>query len=142
MIRSFVVAIAAVGLLVSFAAKASEQPSPFTVPVSVVDGYIIIDVRLNGEGPFHFMFDTGSDLVLLDPAAEKLALKVRDWGDSVGDGENKVHWRRAEVHDVQVGKLNLTDRVFGVLPIDDVRQVFGTYPLSGFIGAPPFGKGA
>jgi hypothetical protein len=120
----------------SFAAKASQQTSAFTVPVSVVDGYVILDVRLNGAGPFHFMFDTGAGMVVLDPASRKLALKTRDAGDGFGDGERKVHWRRAEVHDAQIGRLHFTDSVVGVLPDDDVKPVFGTYPLSGFIGMP------
>jgi hypothetical protein len=136
MIRRFAFAAASVGLLVSFAAKASQQTSAFTVPVSVVDGYAIVDVRLNGDGPFHFVFDTGAGIAVLDPAVQKLALKVKDWGDGVGDGEHKVRWRRADVRDVQVGRLHFTDRVVGVLPTDDVLPVFGTYPLSGFIGAP------
>ncbi len=126
----------ALGLLISSAANASEQSSSFTVPVSLIDGYVIVDVRLNGQGPFHFVFDTGADIVVLDPTAQKLALHVEDWGDSVGDGENKVHWRRAQVSDVQIGELHLADRVVGVLPTDIVRPVFGTYPLSGLIGKP------
>jgi hypothetical protein len=122
--------------LVSYAARASGLAAPFSVPVSLVDGYVIVDVRVNGEGPFHFMFDTGADIVVLDPAAEKLALHVRNWGDGVGDGEQKVHWRHAEVRDLQLGEFHFTDRDVGVLPTDDVRQAFGTYPLSGFIGTP------
>jgi hypothetical protein len=133
-IRRSAFAALAFGLLISSTARAAEQLSSFTVPVSVIDGYVIVDVRLNGEGPFHFMFDTGADLVILDPVAQKLALKVEDWGDSFGDGENKVHLRRAELRDVQIGELHSADRIVGVAPSDDVRQVFGTYPLSGFIG--------
>jgi hypothetical protein len=133
-IPRFAFVFAAFGLLVSPAAKASGPSSPYTVPVSLIDGYVIVDVRLNGEGPFHFMFDTGADIVVLDPVAQKLALKVDDWGDTVGDGENKTHLRRAELRDVKIGELHSTDRVVGVAPTDDVRQVFGNYPLSGFIG--------
>jgi hypothetical protein len=134
-IRLFAFA-ASIGLLLSFAAKASQQASSFTVPVSIVGGYVIVDLRLNGNGPFHFLFDTGAEIVVLEPAARKLALETKDWGNGFGDGERKVHWRRTTVRDVQIGALHLTDRVVGVLPTDDVEQSFGTYPLSGFIGTP------
>jgi len=136
MIGRFLQLAAASALLIASAAKASEPSSSFTVPVSIIDGYVMVDLNLNGEGPFHFMFDTGAGFVVLDPAVRKLALTSTDWGDGSGDGEDKVHWRRTRLRDAQIGELHLGERAVGVLPDDDVRSVFGTYPLSGFIGKP------
>src|SRR5690348_8268099 len=107
MIRRLVWA-AALGLIAS-ATNASGQSS-FTVPVSIIDGYVMVDLRLNGEGPFHFMFDTGAGFVVLDPAVRKLALTTTDWGYGSGDGENRVHWRRTSLRDVQIGDLHLGER--------------------------------
>ena len=135
-VTRFVFAAMAFGLLISSAAGAAQQTSAFTVPVSVINGYVIVDVGLNGAGPFHFMFDTGAGIAVLDSAVQKLALPATDWGYGFGDGEHKVHWRRSEVRDLQIGELHFTDRVVGVLPADDVAPVFGTYTLGGFIGTP------
>jgi len=121
--------------LIALATRASSSDQ-FTVPVSVLNGYVIVDVRLNGAGPFHFMFDTGAGLVLLDPAVQRLALESTAWGTSSGDGENIVRLRRTRVRDVQIGELHMINVSAGVIPADDVSAVFGTYPLSGFIGSP------
>jgi predicted aspartyl protease len=131
-----VAALAVLGPLICAPANAAPLSSPFTLPVTLVDGYIIVDVRVNGQGPFHFLFDTGAGIVLLDPLAETLALNAREWGYGLGDGEQRVHMRRAEISDLQVGRLHLGGHVAGLLPPEDVRADFGSYPLSGFIGTP------
>jgi predicted aspartyl protease len=39
-----------------------------TVPMNIVDGRIILDVTLNGKGPFPFIFDTGAQGSVMDLA--------------------------------------------------------------------------
>lgn len=129
-------AFALLALFPAFAAHASASQSSFTVPISVIDGYVIVDVRVNGAGPFHFIFDSSAGFVILAPAAQQLALKTSDWGDGFGDGENKVHFRRVQIESVQLGQWQSTGLTAGVVPANDVEAVFGTFPLSGFIGGP------
>jgi len=108
------------------------------VPVTIVDGYVFVDVRVNGEGPFHFLFDSGAGIAVLDPVARKLGLHTREWGAGFGAGEKKVHLLRADIDDVEIGGLQLNDRVAAVVSDDDIRAYFGTYPICGFIGTPLF----
>ena len=129
--------VASIAVFVAVAARASDNGAPsFTVPVEVIGGYVIVDVRLNGAGPFHFMFDTGAGLVITSSAAQQLGLSTTSWGDGFGDGENKVRWSRTSLSSAELGEWRASDLRTGVVPNDDVEAVFGGFPLSGFIGVP------
>ena len=56
------------------------------VPIRVRSGHVYVDVEINGQGPFHFLFDTGAVNVLTPDAAKRLALSVRNGVEVTGTG--------------------------------------------------------
>src|ERR1700728_4914724 len=48
--------------------------SSTSVPFKLIDGRIFVDVRVNGEGPFAFIFDTGGNAIISSKVAGRLHL--------------------------------------------------------------------
>lgn len=59
-------------------------------------------------------------------------------GVGQGVGEQKVSYGRAQVSQMQIGDLNLTNVQFYVISFADSPQVFGVKPQDGIIGLPVF----
>src|SRR5690348_8531699 len=60
------------------------------VPFELVDDRIFVKVRLNGQGPFNFIFDTGSGAVLRPELARQLGLQPQIAGEGFGAGEKPL----------------------------------------------------
>ena len=58
------------------------------VPVSVENGQIIVNVSINGQGPFSMMFDTGGVEAVTPEAA--LGLTSEGSGTMHGSGDGKI----------------------------------------------------
>jgi predicted aspartyl protease len=71
-------------LLFYCVASAALQVAPdalsTTLPARTIQGYLmIVSVRINDQGPFDFLVDTGTNSTLIDPAlAKQLALQAKD----------------------------------------------------------------
>ena len=133
-----------VSLTVLWLAFAAAEPQPaankaaFTLPFELIDNRVFIEVRLNGKGPYHFILDTGAGADVGDHVARQLGLELADAGEGQGVGEKKQHFSRTRIAEVQVGELRMRDIEFGVTPLDDSPQVFGTKPVDGIIGRQVF----
>jgi aspartyl protease/PDZ domain-containing protein len=106
----------------------------FTLPFKLVDNRVFVEVRVNGEGPFHFILDTGASGTIMRPAAERLGLKIINESLQSGVGEKKVMSGETHIRELQLGDAHFFDLEVGVLPGDDSGEVFGTQPLDGIIG--------
>jgi hypothetical protein len=92
------------------------------VPFVLTENHVQLDVRLNGKGPYHFIFDTGGSNVI-DPAVAKEigALGMGSaQGSGVGSGTESFSF--ANVAKLQVGDAVLTHQFFAVAP---TRMGFG-----------------
>jgi hypothetical protein len=106
-----------------------------TLPFEMIDNRVFVDVRLNGRGPFHFIFDTGAGgFAMYRHVATQLGLHVEDAGEGSGVGAQTVHVGSTRIGNMQVGDLTFTDVAFDVLPVTDSDQVFGTKPVDGVFG--------
>lgn len=107
--------------------KAAELPSA-AVEVPMLDGGLaIVEVQINGQGPFRFGIDTGAaGGGRIDKSLkEKLGLQVVGQamaGDSTGKN-------RSTVELVEIGKLTVGDAVFS-----GVRAAVGDYSELGVVG--------
>lgn len=110
----------------------------FTLPFELIDNRVFINVRLNGRGPYHLILDTGAQGTISEHVAQQLGLSVEDAGTGQGVGEKKVHFGRAQIAQVQIGGLNLSNLEFNVTSFQDSPQVFGVKPEDGIIGRPVF----
>ena len=113
--------------------SAVSQPN-FSLPFKLIDNRVFVEVRLNGQGPYHFILDTGADADLSDRAAQRVGLHVEDAGVGQGVGAARERFGRTRVVKVQLGRLQLNDVEFAVTSFADAPQVFGVQPVDGFIG--------
>src|SRR5713226_4119301 len=74
--------------------------SESVMPVSIEAGEVIVDVSINGRGPFPLMFDTGAEDGMTPETAAALGLKTEGTGtarDSGGKSYSIALTRVAEV---------------------------------------------
>ncbi|GAC1564967.1 MAG: hypothetical protein NVS3B17_21580 [Vulcanimicrobiaceae bacterium] len=122
---------------------AAAVPAPaaasVTVPITLANNHIFVDVALDGRGPYHFVLDSGSPFGLLDrDVAAHLGLSVRASGTIGGVGDAALASGKTIVRSVSVGGRELTDRTFVVAPLRDVALAEGR-PIDGVIGHDLFG---
>ncbi len=108
--------------------------APSTIPFDVVDNRIFVDVKLNGKGPFRFIFDSGAGAIMTPELAKGLGLKIEGTSQSGGAGEKTVDTGNTKVAEMQVGNVRLTEQPFGVISFADAKYVFGTAQVDGVIG--------
>lgn len=76
--RTLMIAIAASPLAAGLApGRARAQTGPIIAPIRLAEGRVLIDVQLNGQGPFPFAIDTGAVISgVEEPLAVKLGLPL------------------------------------------------------------------
>jgi predicted aspartyl protease len=114
----------------------NAHQSSISVPFRLVDGRIFVDVSVNGEGAFAFIFDTGGNAVISTKLAERLHLSVGNTETGTGTGEKPVTAIDTVVRELQIGDLRLSNVAFHEISFDDAPAVFGEQPLDGIIGFP------
>ena len=135
-------------LLAVFSAQALHAESRFsisggkastTLPFELIDNRVFVEVRLDGEGPFHFILDTGAGgFSVTDAVARRLHLAVEDAGTGQGVGEKEVRAGRAHLETAQIGDLRFENIETEVLAGYDSGNVFGRKPLDGVVGLAVF----
>lgn len=111
------------------------------VPMRIVDGRIMVDVRLDGKGPFPFIFDTGAQGGVMDltfAREQGLALGQEIMVGSPGGSGRPGN--QVTIGKLEIGGLtmkNATSVAFEGMPFpkspDSPRGVLGPYGLSGLL---------
>lgn len=110
-----------------------------TLPFDLIDNRIVIDVKLNGKGPFRFIFDSGAVAVVAPEVVRQLGLKIENLQTGGGGvGEQLVERGEANIAEVEVGDIHLPAQAFGVISFADTKFVFGANRIDGIIGFPLF----
>ena len=105
-----------------------------TVPIEF-DGDVIVEARLNGQGPFAFILDTGGHDILTPAAASALGLQAVGAGQSGGSGPGTVTEQYARVARMDIGALTMRDQPFAVIPLSfDTIERGARPPLAGILG--------
>jgi hypothetical protein len=117
----------------------SQNLSGF-LPFTLVDGMILVEVRLNGRGPFRMIFDSGATAVLSPQVAHALKLPTSATSEGSGTGPNPISTSSTSVSQVEIGPLDLNDQTFDVVSMDDMPPVFGDIRIDGIIGRPVFSR--
>src|SRR4029077_20808026 len=108
------------------------------VPFMLIDGRILIDVKMNGRGPFRMIFDSGAAAVVSPEVAQILKLRTSDSYEGTGTGASPISVSSASVEHVRIGPLDLNDQKFDVVSMGDMPPVFGSTRIDGIIGRPVF----
>lgn len=105
-----------------------------TVPIEV-NGFVTFEARLNGQGPFAFILDTGGHAILTPDAAALLGLHPAGAGSSGGTGSGTLPIQFAKVDQVEIGGVSLVSQTFLVIPLQYATVERGQRPaLAGILG--------
>src|SRR5262245_43951183 len=109
--------------LTSFSASAS-LPSEVTVPFKLHDNRILIDVEVNGKGPYTFLFDTGGDRSnsITPEVAKELDLKLEQGGDASGAGSGTQPMWNTHVDSYSIGGLVAKNQSMIVLDMSPIKK--------------------
>ncbi len=86
-----------------------------TLPIRILNNHIYGYAKVNGKGPYLFIFDTGGANLVTPPTAKALNLKVEGQAPGGGAGEGTVDVGFAKVDSVQVGGAIIKSQVFPVI---------------------------
>jgi Aspartyl protease/PDZ domain len=104
------------------------------VPIEF-DGDVIVEAKLNGQGPFAFILDTGGHDILTPAAADALGLKPVGAGSSGGSGAGTLPEQYARVDRVDIGGMRMRNPLFSVIPLQfDTLERGARPPLAGILG--------
>jgi hypothetical protein len=86
-----------------------------TLPIKIINNHIYGYAKVNGKGPYLFIFDTGGANLVTPATAKALSLKVEGQAPGGGAGEGTVDVGFAKVASVQVGGATIERQVFPVV---------------------------
>ncbi|HEY8003202.1 MAG TPA: aspartyl protease family protein [Phenylobacterium sp.] len=103
-----------------------------TVPFQLLNNHIYAQVKVNGKGPFTFIFDTGGHSLLTPLAMQALGLGSEGHGTGGGAGDKTVDESFARHVTFQVGDLVLKDQTAFVVPFEAPHVE--AFPQNGMLG--------
>lgn len=113
-----------------------ENATSTTVPFTLRDGLILVNVSIDGAEPLPFLFDSGGLNLLTTEAAKKIGVKLGGnlSVNGVGTSEATAHY--AQIARYQVGQAELLDQQFLVIPLPSMitSRGAGQEPIAGLIG--------
>ena len=108
-----------------------------TIPVQIVNNHIYGAAKVNGKGPFTFIFDTGGADIITPPVAQQLGLKIEGKLPSTGAGEGVMEGGFVSGLAFSVGDATVKNQLSAVLPLDKLGDIEGV-PMPGMIGYETF----
>ena len=135
-LHRFVIAhlLIALGSCVALSQSSNDHPIA-EVPFAFDHTSVVIQVKVNGKGPFNMVLDTGSDVATIDLATAKdLGLNLKSTGGQVtGGGSEKSQAFLTQVPQVEIGGLASKNMVAVAVDLSRSSQVLGK-PLHGVLG--------
>ena len=108
-----------------------------TIPFTYVDNRIVVECKINGQGPFSMILDTGSPTIAITPAtAAALGLAVRDAGTVTGAGNKAAKNGRAVIARLSLGNVTFESLNADVLDLTEIQRKFHFPHLDGIVGYP------
>ena len=105
-----------------------------TIPIEF-DGDVIVEAKLNGQGPLAFILDTGGHDIVTPEVAKLLHLEPVGAGASGGSGEGTMPLQFAQVDRLEIGAATLRNQSFTVIPLPvDTTERGVRPPLAGILG--------
>lgn len=132
-LRLILVGLSVAGLLVQ---QSNAATARFTIPVKFLPDYaLLIEVRVNGSGPFLCQFDSGggTSFVLDSDKAKHAGLQPTGTGTSAGVGPAKIKDERLPGATLDVGSLQIANQTVVMFPTGPEGCVFGSGILKDFV---------
>jgi predicted aspartyl protease len=114
--------------------QSSNKPTA-EVPFAFDHTSVIIQVKVNGKGPFNMVLDTGSDVATIDLAtAKELGLNLKSTGgQATGGGSEKSQVFLTQIPQVEIGDLASKNILAVAVDLSKSSQVLGK-TLHGVLG--------
>lgn len=106
-----------------------------TVPLIIGNQKLLVDVRIDGKGPFPFVLDTGGHAILTPATVAALGLKTRGAGRTFGAGSGSTAISYTRVDKLQLGDAEIDGQSFLVVPMSPALTDRGEQPpIAGLLG--------
>jgi hypothetical protein len=106
-----------------------------TVPFTIADGRVLIDVAIDGHTALPFLLDTGGQNYLTPEAAKLLGVKGTGNFALDGTGSGQENGQFASVKAVRVGPVEMLNQQFIIGPLPPFLQDRGKeQPIAGLLG--------
>lgn len=124
------------GLAQAQANGVSRPPAPvLTLPFELASNKIYVQTRVNAEGPFPFVFDTGAPFSVVDwDLAEKLGIQVFATGTVGGAGHGTVKLGTATGVRLSIDGLHYRQKRMEVIPLNTTLSPAEGRDVMGLIG--------
>jgi len=96
-----------------------------TFPFQLVNNHIYADVKINGKGPYTFIFDTGGNNIVVPSLAKSLGLKVEGHIEGRGAGSGTMDVGFVKVGQIEIGGASIKDQLFFSAPLDAMEPIEG-----------------
>jgi hypothetical protein len=112
------------------------EQSSATVPFTIIDGRILVEVSIEGHPALPFLLDSGGSNYITPEAAKRLGLNGSGNFAFDGVGTDQVNVQFAKVKRMSLGPIEMLDQQFTLGPLPDMLQDRGKEaPIAGLIGA-------
>ena len=134
-VSTFSLFLVAILALACVSSSAQVKPPVIEIPFEYYRNEIILQVKVNGKGPFNMMLDTGTDPNAIDlVTAKQLGLKLKPLGKPATGGGTEVNLPYGtELSAVEVGGLTAKDLEAVAINLSKVSDRLGK-PLHGVLG--------
>ncbi|KRE96621.1 signaling protein [Frateuria sp. Soil773] len=110
-----------------------------TTPMHFQGNVLLVEASINGSRPLPFILDTGGHAILTEEAAKQLGLASQGKGVSTGSGPGSMSTAYTKVARLTMGKADLRDQVFLVMPYGYGFAERGDQPpIAGILGLEVF----
>ena len=132
---SCAVAVACAVVAGSVCVSASSEAKPMEVPFDFFKNEVLVEVMIDGKGPFTMMLDTGTDPSAIDLAtADALGIRRSGKGQSAsGGGTDKNFAFACTLKNVEVGALKVASIDAAAIDLSKVSDRLGRH-LDGVLG--------
>ena len=108
-----------------------------TFPITLVNNHIYGTAKVNGKGPYTFVFDTGGHNLVDPELASELGLKVEGDLPGTGAGNGVMQAGFSHVDSLTVGDATVKNQLFMVLPLNQLSPAEG-HPMPAMVGYETF----
>lgn len=122
-------------------AQDGKKDKPITVAMEMLPSrHFVVSTKINGEGPFRMILDTGAPITLINSAVGKKTGLTKKGGGGLFGGMNTV-----PVKELTVGGVSASDTSAVVMDHPTVKAISDAFedqggPIVGIVGFPFFAK--
>ena len=108
-----------------------------TVPFKLINNHMYIAVKLNGHGPYEFLFDTGGRNVITPTIAREIGVKLEGALQGQGAGEKSQDVALTLVDHMEIGGAFMDRQTFASIALESFGDIEGK-PITGIFGYETF----